>query len=144
MSSESRRVRVSLPAAVAADINQLKETVGSVLEHLGCGACCSGHDVFFELQRDVVFNDDLREGVAVGSGAARPEAGLANGTVSVSARPESLDNIKSVFEAIDRIAEISGCPSCATGCDLRFNLERVLVAEGPGRISERIMTVAKY
>ncbi len=144
MSKESRRVRVSLPAAVAADINRLKETVGSVMEHLGCGACCSGHDVFFELQRNVVFADDLSKGVAIGVDTKRGEAtNLSNGAVDVRAQPESLGNIKSVFDAIDRIAEISGHPACATGCDMRFNLERMLVVDGPGQISERVMTITK-
>ena len=50
----STPVRVSLPASVAADISSLKKAVSSVLDQLGCPECCSGHDIMFELQRDLV------------------------------------------------------------------------------------------
>ena len=52
-------VRVSIPMSVAQDFGAFKRTLGSILERLGCPACCSGHDVHFELQRRFSFEGDL-------------------------------------------------------------------------------------
>lgn len=146
MNNESTPVRVSLPASIASDIGSLKKTVGSVLDKLGCGGCCSGRDIFWELQRDIVFEKDLERRTAslAGSRYGRAAAAAGVSTVEVSANPDRLNEIDSVLEIFDLVAEIGGHPACATGCDMRFINERILVAEEVGRISERAVNVARY
>lgn len=131
-------VRVSLPASVAADINSLKKAVGNVLDHLGCQACCSGHDILFELQRDFVFDKSIRD-ISVASTGRRA---LAQGkAVNIGINPDAAGSIDNVFAAIDKLAELTGHVACATGCDMRFNLERMLVLDAGLELRERVMTI---
>lgn len=131
-------VRVSLPASVASDIDRLKKAVGSVLGHLGCQACCSGHDIFFELQRDFVFDKDLRE-TPLAMVGRRGQAG--GKTIDIGLNPDAAGNIDTVFAAIDKLAELTGHVACATGCDWRFNLERSLVLDMKMNLREQVMTI---
>lgn len=54
-----RTVQVSLPASVAFDIDRFQDIQRSILDKLGCGACCSGWDITFDLQRQVLVNEKL-------------------------------------------------------------------------------------
>ncbi len=140
-------VRVSLPASVAADIGSLKKAVGSILDKLGCQACCSGHDIFFELQRDLVLPTKLsaRAELTASSRAARAVTGRrsAASAIRVGIKPEVAASIDDVFLAIDRIAELSGHPACATGCDMFFQLERSFVMDEALAIKEQVMTLGQ-
>lgn len=132
-------VRVSLPASVAADIGSLKKAMGGILDKLGCPACCSGHDIFLELQRDIVIGDKI-SARAVAS-PARAKLSRAHPTVSVGIKPEAVAKIDDVFLAIDRIAELSGHTACATGCDMFFRLEEMFVIDKALNIQEQVMTL---
>jgi hypothetical protein len=125
----ARAVRVSLPASVAADIGSLKKAVGSVLDRLGCPACCSGHDIRFELQRHLVLSEKFKETARLGPVARVAVAEQAPRAVRVGVRPEAVAEIEAVHDLIDRIAELSGHPACATGCDMFFEMERILVMD---------------
>ena len=107
-SMSSIPVRVSLPASVAADIGSLKEAIGGILGKLGCQACCSGHDIFFQLQRNVTLRDKLDSPAEAAFSRALPEMTLGSKTVRVGVPARMADNIKEVYMAIDRIAELSG------------------------------------
>lgn len=131
-------VRVSLPASVASDIDRLKKAVGSVLGHLGCQACCSGHDIFFELQREFIFDKDLRETSVAMAGR---RGGAAGKTANIGLNPDAASNIDNVFIAIDKLADLTGHTSCATGCDILFGLERMLVLDARLNVRERVMTI---
>lgn len=117
MNPTATPVRISIPASVAADIGSLKKAVGTVLDKLGCQACCSGHDIFFELERDVFLRDSLREKANV-----MPVRSVSRkaGSMEVGMGPAVAHDIKQVYAAIDRIAELSGHVACATGCDMFF------------------------
>jgi hypothetical protein len=54
-----KTVRVSLPAAIAFDLDRFQEVQRSILDRLGCRACCSGWDIRFDLQRRFVVDDQL-------------------------------------------------------------------------------------
>jgi len=54
-----RVVQVSLPASVAFDIDKFQEIQRSILDKLGCGACCSGMDIRFDLQRRFMVDEKL-------------------------------------------------------------------------------------
>jgi len=56
-----RTVTVAISDKVSGDINALTRAVGVVLGKLGCQACCSGFDIMFRRELDViVLGDDLK------------------------------------------------------------------------------------
>lgn len=136
-------VRVSLPASVAADIGSLKKALGGILDKLGCQACCSGYDIFLQLQRNITLRQGLGARAEMAVGLASPEAAVASKTVRVGVSPKMADNIKEVYVAIDRIAELSGHPACATGCDMFLQLERNFMLDAKLEISELAMAYAQ-
>lgn len=120
-------VRVSIPASVAGNIKSLKKSMAEILGMLGCPACCSGHDIYLELQRSITLRKGLKDEVIAGTFSRDTiKAGFGR-SVSVGIKPDQVNTLDDVFTAIDRIAEISGHSACATGCDLFFNLERNFV-----------------
>ena len=138
----TKPVRVSIPASVAADIGAYKKAIGSVLERLGCPACCSGHDIFFELQRDIVLAEGVEDAPRVAlSPKSEVAASAAQNTLRVGIKPELVDHIDNVFAALERIAEISGHPACATGCDMGFLLERSFVLDARLDVTEQAISV---
>lgn len=54
-----RTVQVSVPASVAFDIDKFQDIQRSILDKLGCGACCSGWDIRFDLQRQFLVDEKL-------------------------------------------------------------------------------------
>jgi hypothetical protein len=52
-------VHVSLPASVAFDLDRFQDIQRSILDKLGCGACCSGWDIRFDLQRQFLVDEKL-------------------------------------------------------------------------------------
>jgi hypothetical protein len=56
-----RTVTVAISNKVSGDINALTRAVGVVLGKLGCQACCSGFDILFRRELDlIVLDDDLK------------------------------------------------------------------------------------
>jgi len=55
-----RTVRVSLPASVAYNLKTFQKVQATVLDRLGCTACCSGWDIRFDLVRSFEFDEKLR------------------------------------------------------------------------------------
>lgn len=47
-----RHVHVKVPAKVAYDLDEFMEIQRSILDRLGCQACCSGFDIRWDIQRD--------------------------------------------------------------------------------------------
>lgn len=134
----AKAVRVSVPASVAADIGGLKKSFASILEHLGCPACCSGHDIRLELQRDVLVSKlDAKAKVTGWAGAARKWRDTPS--VAAAIDPRAVANLDGVFAAIDKIADLSGHSACATGCDIFFQMERSLVLDANLKIDEQVM-----
>ena len=138
-----RPVRVSIPASVAGNIKSYKEAIGTVLDRIGCPGCCSGHDFFFELQRDVVLEKGVKD-VARPAVASRLEAlgPAAKNTLRVGIKPELADDIENVFALLESVADISGHPACATGCDMFFQLESNFVLDARLGLEERAISVA--
>lgn len=133
-STDFGTVRVSLPASVAADLGSFKKAIGSILDRLGCPACCSGHDIFFDIQRDFTLRDlKAKPVVSVGRGA------ISEAVTRVGLGPKTAANIDEVFVAIDRIADLTGHPACCSGKDLRLQMERVFVLDAKLQIEEQAM-----
>jgi hypothetical protein len=55
----ARSVRVRLPAEVAFDLDKFQEVQKSILDELGCRACCSGWDIIWDTQRDFIVDREL-------------------------------------------------------------------------------------
>lgn len=128
-------VRVSMPASVAADLGHLKKAVGSILDRLGCPACCSGHDIRLELQHDMVFRE------VSGSALPRATANLQRqvATNTIAASPEIGAKIDNVFEAIDRMARFSGHDACCSGHNLRLRIEQNFLLDENLKLDEQAM-----
>lgn len=135
--AHSTPVRVSLPASVAADIGSLKKAMGSILDKLGCGACCSGHDIYLDLQRDFVFRDIAE--MAVPLSTRRLTVAQKGGVTRAGIAPASAAKIDTVFAAIDRIADLTGHPACCSGNDLFMQLERNFVLDASLEIEEQAL-----
>lgn len=53
-----RTVTVSVPEAVTRDIAKLTKATAAVLGKLGCGQCCSGFDILFRRELDLLAIDE--------------------------------------------------------------------------------------
>ena len=54
-----RTIRVTVPAKVAFDLAAIQKIQGSILDRLGCAACCSGHDIRFDIARSYMVDEKL-------------------------------------------------------------------------------------
>ena len=54
-----RAVQVSIPAKVAFDIKAFQKIQTSILDRLGCQACCSGWDIRWDISRGFGVDDKL-------------------------------------------------------------------------------------
>jgi hypothetical protein len=54
----ARSVQVSLPARVSNDIEGVQAAIGNVLGKLGCDFCCSGFDILFRNELDLIRVDE--------------------------------------------------------------------------------------
>lgn len=124
--SAAKAVRVSIPVSVASDIGALKKSVGSILDKLGCRACCSGFDIFLERQREALVTDGLRGTARLGAFSASKTAGS---TLRVGVSPGSVAKIEDVNLMLDKIADLSGHVACATGCDIFLQMEEMFVLD---------------
>ena len=133
-------VRVSIPMSVAQDLGAFKRTLGSILERLGCPACCSGHDIHFELQRRFSFEGDLDvPQTSFGQKHALHE--MTAHRVSAGLSPKLAGDLDGVFAAIDRIADLSGHPQCTSGDDLFLRTEINILVDRAGRLDERALVI---
>lgn len=57
--SAPRTIEVSLPVSVAFDLDRFQEVQRSILDRLGCQACCSGWDIRYDIQRRFLVDDKM-------------------------------------------------------------------------------------
>lgn len=55
-----RQVTVKLPQKIAYDFDKFVEIQKSILDRLGCQACCSDIDIRWDIERDFVVGADGR------------------------------------------------------------------------------------
>ena len=120
-------VRISIPAAVAADLDSFQKSIAGLVERLGCRACFSGADCLFTLERDFVIDPALKvnniaprvfaetEQKAMSLSASRPV------TVQMPAQVSS--DIDSVMKVVASVAGRLGCEACCSGFDILFRRE---------------------
>ena len=132
---EKNTVHVSIPASVAGNLGDFKGAVDNILDKLGCAACCSGHDIYFDLQRDFVFNNQFTVS-AVPTAFSKSALDTKYPTVSASLAPKLAHDIKSVHKSIDKIADLIGCQACCSGHDLYFSSQQRLVVDKKLNVNE--------
>jgi hypothetical protein len=122
----AKAVRVSIPASVAGDIGSLKKSFASILDKLGCPACCSGYDIRLELQRELAVSRNFKEIASIGGWA-----GIKRHVpqVSVGVKPAAVAKLADVNAMLDKLADLTGHPACATGCDIFLNMEELFVID---------------
>ncbi len=52
-------IRVTVPAKVAYDLESIQKVQASILDRLGCPACCSGYDIRFDITRSYLVDKKL-------------------------------------------------------------------------------------
>lgn len=134
----ARAVRVSVPASVAYDIGSLKKSMAGILDRLGCRACCSGYDIFLEMQRDGIFRKGTREGVVAGTGLSK-----VTDTVNIGVSAGSVARIEDLEDLIEKIGGLGGHPACMSGRDWRFTLEEMFVVQ-PDLAIEQVAARVRY
>lgn len=53
-------VRVRVTPDVLYDLNKITDIRNQVLGKLGCAACCSGHDIIFDVERRFVIDKNMK------------------------------------------------------------------------------------
>lgn len=123
-------VRVTIPAKDAYDLERFQNSVATILDELGCPACCSGFDITFLHERDFIFRggNQLKEFGRRGLVADEPVPSPAR-KVNVALDRSVAFEISSVQKAVARVADILGCPACCSGFDIAFQHELTLVVD---------------
>jgi hypothetical protein len=122
-------IRVTLPAAVAYDPDRLKTSIGSILERIGCRSCCSGADIYLQMERNFLVDPEtnvetLKAGASV-EYRGRPHQ------FAVGLSPTVKYDIDRVFQAIDKVIDLLGPHPCISGVDvlLQDELRAIVVNE---------------
>jgi len=119
-------VRVTLPAKIAYDPSALKESIGSILERIGCPRCFSGADCLFQTERSFVLDPEMR--LEPEPNPWRSSAAFdARHQVNVALPPSVKHDIDKVFLAIDKVIDILGAHPCISGFDTLFRDEIIVV-----------------
>ncbi|MBK8558329.1 MAG: hypothetical protein IPL65_22525 [Lewinellaceae bacterium] len=128
-------VHISLPAAVAGNINSLSGSLKEIAEQLGCPKCVSGYNCRFQLEKDYLFDPAAKKLQKV---AIADQSAFAAPTVRVNVGARSSYNLDSVIASVRKIAELTGHTACATGCNLFFERfqDRMFNISNTGRINE--------
>ncbi len=123
-------VRISMPAAVANDLDAFKKGVVAFAERLGCPECFSGLDCTFESERDFVINENFDvtpNSVAIGQQFSR---GTGSRTASIPVPPAREFDLGWILERIDILGrnlgshwEQGGGAWCCSGFDVTFGRE---------------------
>jgi hypothetical protein len=143
MNARGQIVRISLPAEVAFDLGNLKKSLRSIAERLGCPKCMSGRDCLFSMERNFVIDLKSITAVArqpslVASGDPDGSPGLTGNTVSATVPSSVAQSIDLYERAFVSVLDRLGCSACCSGFDILWRHERDLLinpkggVQGPG------------
>lgn len=130
-------VRISMPAAVANDLDTFKKGVTAFAEQLGCPECFSGFDCTFESERDFIVDTKLNvKRTAVRAGQAVSRGGRER-KVTVALAPAAEYDLKGILKTIDILGrrlgphwEQGGQAWCCSGFDVTFERELQHLIDG--------------
>ncbi len=112
-----KTIRVSIPASVASNIDSLKQSLESVNKKLGCPECCSGFDIQFQMERDLMVDENLE---ITPINFSTP---LKVPSVSVKLPGSAGFDIEKVKKTLEGVSQRIGCPQCCSGLDITFKSE---------------------
>jgi hypothetical protein len=128
-----RAVRVTIPAAVAYNLESFQKSIATLVERLGCRPCFSGADCQFLHERDFIINEKL-QAVTVGAVQEPQPNPWRSATATLPSKvANNLDQIKSVVASI---AGRLGCGGCCSGFDILFQREINFVVNEGGQIGD--------
>lgn len=116
-------VRLTIPAAVANDLNALRKGLTSFVERLGCRTCFSGADCHFHVERDFVINENLRADPQPSPWRTQVLEPVPSPWAVVRLDREISFNLEKVQTAIERVVGRLGCTPCCSGFDIFFQQE---------------------
>jgi hypothetical protein len=128
-----RSVRITIPAAVAYNLEAFQNSIARLVERLGCRPCFSGADCTFLHERDWVIDEKLETHALARSFAQEPEPSpWRSATATLPSKvANNLDQIKSV---VATIAGKLGCAPCCSGFDILFRQELDFVVNEAGQV----------
>lgn len=133
-------VRITIPAAVAYNLEAFQKGIATLVERLGCRSCFSGADCTFQLERDFVINEKLeisQAGTRLMSTDPDGDPVLPLRGVTATLPHTVSYDLKQVQSIVASIAGKLGCGACCSGFDIRFLHERELLIDESQRIHAR-------
>jgi hypothetical protein len=137
------KVRISMSAEVANDLEAFKKGVVKFAEQLGCPECFSGLDCTFESEREFTIGPDGAVTAAVAPKSAL-SVGAGTRTATVALAPGDEFKLDVILKRIDILGrrlgshwEQGGQAWCCSGFDVTFGREVRLVEDGSGNFDNR-------
>jgi hypothetical protein len=125
-------MRLTMPAAIASDIVELKASLRTLAERLGHVSCATGCDILhLQMEREFVARKAGGEvelnpqplPPRMQSGAGLQSDPMPYSTVVVTMPDEAFNNIKQLTTAVERVLGKLGCAPCCSGFDILFRRE---------------------
>lgn len=126
-------VRITIPAAVAYNLEAFQESIGNFVERLGCRTCFSGADCTFLHERDFIIDEKL--GVRASPQMPWPSPWSRLATAALPG--EVSNNLEQIRLVVSNIAGKLGHPNCCSGFDVHFRQELDFVANEAGEVRDR-------
>jgi hypothetical protein len=128
-----RAVRITIPAAVAYNLEAFQKSIGHLVEQLGCRTCFSGADCTFLHERDFIINEKLETRASTGISIQGPVPDpwrLATTTLPAKVS----NNLEQIQGVVANIAGRLGCSGCCSGFDILFRQELDFVVNEAGEV----------
>ena len=136
-----RAVRITMPAAVAYNLEAFQKSIGSLAERLGCRTCFSGADCTFLHERNFIINEE--GGVRASEPDPSPWRDFTRyhgpqpdpWRLATATLPASVSNdLEQIRGVIANVAGRLGCPGCCSGFDILFRQELDFVVNEAGEV----------
>jgi hypothetical protein len=106
-------IHITIPVKEAYSFSGIEARLKAGLKEAGCEACCSGFDIFLDVERDYLFNPSFKTtGVQLASRALdRPTS-----TLLFDAKFGS--DVNNMLKGLQDFATFNGHAPCASGLDI--------------------------
>ena len=108
-------VRITMPAAVAYNLESFQKSLAVVAERLGCRGCFSGADCTFHMERDFVVSERLEI-----STVSLPQDPVSVRPVTATLASGISHDLSKLQATVAMIAGRLGCEACCSGFDITF------------------------
>jgi hypothetical protein len=136
-----RTVRITIPAAVAYNLEAFQKSIASLVEQLGCRTCFSGADCTFLQERNFIINE-----VGEVRGLRNPEPQPSPWLAFTNPEPSPWrfatatlpgkvsNNLEQIRDVVTNVAGRLGCSACCSGFDILFRQELDFVVNEAGEL----------